>query len=339
MKIKTARDKRDHRYDRVSCAIFRHKVNISLTCSRRPGQNLYVLSELSIHLIKMFGRRHNWPIPTYPGQLMLPADLFEVIQDVDARKKVLNRVYLDEAVLEKVDVGPEKKRVVVTGRKRAAANGHADGDVKPKKRVKTSTSSAPKRKAGTTKGKGKAQKKKQVDKWDSDAEDESEEASASEEEDDDDDDASGAGKDSDAEIVARLTPGSAKKATAATRGQRGGLRSDQDKKLQSGLGQDESDDDSDKMDVDEPAAVDSPSKAVKAKPKANGAPQKKKTAAASPAAAKGHKGKATKAKATETKARPARKGLAGPRKLKAGADLDEISDVGDSDDGKENDSD
>ncbi|GJN93116.1 hypothetical protein Rhopal_006161-T1 [Rhodotorula paludigena] len=295
----------------------------------KDSENVYILSELSQHLLKQLAARHSWPISTYPGSAQLPADLYVKFATPDEARKVAQKSYIQEAVLKEIGPAskPEKKKVV--SRKRASATTNGAAAAPKPKRARTS---APR--AGA-KGKGK----KKADKWDSESndenDDEEDESSASEEDDDEEGDEP---KKTKAGATAK-----GKKPTA--RGQRGGLRSDPSKKLDKGLGESEDEDarsataeqeeeDGNEMDVDE----EPPAKA-KSTPKKNVAPKGKKAAAPSPArkspaAAKGRKGAKADEKENSGLARRAARGLKQPRALQK-ANTERVSDVGESDDEEE----
>ncbi|GAA6049962.1 hypothetical protein JCM3770_007070 [Rhodotorula araucariae] len=319
------------------------------------SENLYILSDLSQHLLKLLAARHAWPISTYPGQAQLPADLFTKFASADAARAVAKREFVPAETLKEISAlrGDKKERKKVVARKRASA---ASGVPKAKR---ARTSKAP----STPRGKKKA------DKWDSDAE-----SSAAEEDDDETDDESSAGEDASDDDGAREKPARgtiATKARPAPRGSRGGLRSDPRKSLKKGLGEDgaknvgrDDDDDDDarsataeqegdevEMEVDAASKEDDehgkPARGRKAKAKAS-SPAKKKA----PAAAKGKKaapgtastngissakGKKQAAAASPDKHagnRRALRGLAQPHALKK-ADVEAVSDIGETDDGAE----
>lgn len=76
-------------------------------------QNVYILSELSQHLLKQLAARHSWPISTYPGSAQLPADLYVKFATPDEARKVAQKSYVQEAVLKEIGPAskPEKKKV------------------------------------------------------------------------------------------------------------------------------------------------------------------------------------------------------------------------------------
>ncbi|BGP19464.1 hypothetical protein JCM10213_006284 [Rhodosporidiobolus nylandii] len=316
--------------------------------SSEYNTNLYILSELAQHLIKGVAKRHNWPIPTYPANLSLPGDIFQKIPSASEAKKIAAKTYLDDSMLAKLDVKPEKKKVAPRKRSSPA------GAKAPKaKRVKKSTPTKARRKSGSGKKK---------DDWDSD-EDAKDESSEEEEEESEEDDVGASDDDAPPKPKKASANG---KATPTSRGQRGNLRSDPKKSVVKGLGE-SSDEDEDGMDVDgaasgggtdgevvaaangkgkgkakapaspaakaKPAASRTPKKATPAKAKTSPTPKGKK-AAASPAAAKGKKGTAAKKAALAeepTQARRAQRGLKQPRAMKK-MDAGEVSDVGDTED-------
>ncbi|BGP10818.1 Sister chromatid cohesion protein pds5 [Rhodotorula toruloides] len=302
LKVKTVRDKQSRVFDK----------------------NLYLLSELSQHLLKRHAARHSWPIPTYPKQASLPTDIFAPLGDDDEVKKVLKTTFLDEEVLGKIEEKPEKKKP--TGRKRVSTAA-ANGESKPKRAKTTKAGSSTAKKRGPAKGKTAKKAKKE---WDSDAEDSPDEESEEEEEDEEEDESAD-------EVVVD------KKGKKPARGQRGGLRSDPGKKLEKGIGADASgteteeqaDEDQDEMDVDK-AAPAKKGKAKAATPKKKVATPKKANgrAAAPSSAKKGAKGKkaaSDEEDGADAKPRKALRGLKQPRKMKK-ADLDAVSDVGDTED-------
>jgi sister-chromatid-cohesion protein PDS5 len=74
-------------------------------------QTLYLLSELSQHLLKLIAKRHGWPISTYPGKVSIPSDLYKKFGSTEEQMKVQQRTFVSEEVLGKLEVGGEKKKV------------------------------------------------------------------------------------------------------------------------------------------------------------------------------------------------------------------------------------
>ncbi|GAA5921167.1 hypothetical protein JCM3775_004123 [Rhodotorula graminis] len=211
------------------------------------SENLYILSELSQHLLKLLGARHSWPITTYAGKVSLYADLFTTFSTQDEANKVVKNEFIAPKVLKEIG-GVERKKAAP--RKRvAASNGAAAAPKAKRARTSKTTSSTPRKRGGS------AQKKRKADKWDSDAEsspeEDDDESSAEEEDEDEEDEASDAtatpakpnGK---GKGKAKASP-AAKKGRPAPRGSRGGLRSDPARSRKS-VGASEDGDDQDEED-------------------------------------------------------------------------------------------
>lgn len=74
-----------------------------------PRQNLYILSELSQHLLKLLAARHSWPITTYAGHVQLFADLFVKPASADEARKVAKKEFIAPEVLKEVGHVERKK--------------------------------------------------------------------------------------------------------------------------------------------------------------------------------------------------------------------------------------
>ena len=87
-----------------------------------PAQNLYILSDISQHLLKLLAARHAWPISTYPGHAQLPADLFTNFASADDARKVAKREFVPAETLKEIGAlkGEKKERKKV---RRARAGG------------------------------------------------------------------------------------------------------------------------------------------------------------------------------------------------------------------------
>ncbi|GAA5863155.1 hypothetical protein JCM8547_002814 [Rhodosporidiobolus lusitaniae] len=336
--------------------------NVQDKKAKGQSEHLYILSELAQHLLKAVAKKNGWPISTYPGRVAMPPDLFVKHDTPEAAKKVAQTTYIEESLLAKLEVKPEKKKSA------------------PRKRVSTATNGAPKpKRARTTPSKpragGSAKKGKAKKEWDSDEEDgEDDESSPEEEEELDEEESDEEVDGSGGEKNGKEKGG--KKPRPPPRGSRGNLRSDPKKEVVKGLGQssdDEKDEGEDEngMDVDgadgasgseedavpkkgkkAAAAATTPKKTAAAKAKAStpakgkspaaaAAKGKGKKAAASPppaAAKKAAKGKAAakkKAEKEDAAPRKALRGLKQPRAMKKGMDVEEVSDVGDTDEEEE----
>ena len=51
-------------------------------------QNLYALSELAQHLIKVRAHLHSWPLQSYPGKVKLYSDILRPLPSADAVNQV-----------------------------------------------------------------------------------------------------------------------------------------------------------------------------------------------------------------------------------------------------------
>lgn len=65
-------------------------------------QNLYILSELAQHLIKLRAKSEGWALPTLPQSSSMPSDIFALIKDKVKAKKVADTAFLTEEQLGKV---------------------------------------------------------------------------------------------------------------------------------------------------------------------------------------------------------------------------------------------
>ncbi|GAA5907023.1 hypothetical protein JCM8208_004491 [Rhodotorula glutinis] len=191
------------------------------------SENLYILSELSQHLLKLLGARHSWPITTYAGKVSLYADLFTNFSSQDEANKVAKTEYIAPEVLK--EIGAVERKKAAPRKRVATTNGVAAAPEAKRARTSKTTSSTP-RKRGTS-----AQKKRKADKWDSDAEsspDEDDDESSAEEQDEEDEEdeasdatATPAKRNGKAKGKGKASP-AAKEGRPAPRGSRGGLRSD-----------------------------------------------------------------------------------------------------------------
>ncbi|KAH8102266.1 armadillo-type protein [Cristinia sonorae] len=139
MKAKTVRDAYSHLY----------------------SENLYAVSEMAQHLIKLFAAKHSWSVESYPGKVRLPGDIVRPLPSPDAANEILRGSYVPLSVLATLDGKPKPKVEPKPPSKRKAAAPKTNGN---SKRART---------------KGKSRKR--------DESDEEQESSIDEDEDDDDD--------------------------------------------------------------------------------------------------------------------------------------------------------
>lgn len=58
--------------------------------------NLYTISELSNLIIKTYCEHKNWPMHTWPGNLTLPTDLFQPLENIHESKSIVNKIFVSE---------------------------------------------------------------------------------------------------------------------------------------------------------------------------------------------------------------------------------------------------
>ncbi|KDQ08190.1 hypothetical protein BOTBODRAFT_118968 [Botryobasidium botryosum FD-172 SS1] len=80
LKAKTVRDSESHTY----------------------SENLYTISELAQLIIKARANLHSWSLPSYPGKVKLPSDIFKPLPNSDAANTILKTVYLPDETLNKL---------------------------------------------------------------------------------------------------------------------------------------------------------------------------------------------------------------------------------------------
>ncbi|KAG8885366.1 hypothetical protein FRB97_001441 [Tulasnella sp. 331] len=108
--------------------------------SQEYSKNLYVMSELAQHLIKMHAQAQGWSLPSFPGKTKLPSDIFQPHSSAESLKKVLRTAYLpDIASLSVEGVGqpwksPSKTAKPSRKRKDQAARITKSNRVKRRKR-------------------------------------------------------------------------------------------------------------------------------------------------------------------------------------------------------------
>lgn len=84
VKLKTVADAQSAEYDKVRLFLSR---GLASRLTRLPVlQALHILSELSQHLLKRVAAINQWPIPTYPGNVPLPGDIFKALTPSKAQQ-------------------------------------------------------------------------------------------------------------------------------------------------------------------------------------------------------------------------------------------------------------
>jgi len=67
--------------------------------SAEHTQHLYVLGEMAQELIKVRSKQHSWPLPSYPGKIKLPADIFKALHTPEMANKITKHVYAPESIM------------------------------------------------------------------------------------------------------------------------------------------------------------------------------------------------------------------------------------------------
>ncbi|KAI0047729.1 cohesin-associated protein Pds5 [Auriscalpium vulgare] len=105
------------------------------------SENLYALSELAQHIIKVKAQNHSWTLQSYPGKIKLASDILRPLPNAETANKIVKAVYLPAEALDWVK---EQAKAV----KAAAAEAH--------KAERAERKPAAKRKAQSTRANGQA---------------------------------------------------------------------------------------------------------------------------------------------------------------------------------------
>ncbi|EMD34698.1 hypothetical protein CERSUDRAFT_116889 [Gelatoporia subvermispora B] len=118
------------------------------------SENLYAVSELAQHLIKVRAKAHSWSLESYPGKVRLPPDILRPLPNAEAANQILKTVYLPEQTLtwlaeqhkerKPAEAKDKTKAEPKTAGKRKAApkaNGNAKRPRAPAKRRRARSSS------------------------------------------------------------------------------------------------------------------------------------------------------------------------------------------------------
>ncbi|CAH7672632.1 armadillo-type protein [Phakopsora pachyrhizi] len=68
--------------------------------SQTHTEYIHTLSELAQLLIKCKAKEHHWPLPTYPGKVKLPMDIFRPLPTPAIAHEISKKTYLDEDTME-----------------------------------------------------------------------------------------------------------------------------------------------------------------------------------------------------------------------------------------------
>ncbi|KAH8918667.1 ARM repeat-containing protein [Atractiella rhizophila] len=110
------------------------------------SENLYVLAELAQHVARMVAKQHNWNMPSFPGSVKLPPDIFKPLASKELAQQIAKRTYLtDEAIKE---IGPINKplRAEVKPKKMRTPKDKTPKEKKPREKRERKRSTSKKRK-------------------------------------------------------------------------------------------------------------------------------------------------------------------------------------------------
>jgi len=100
------------------------------------SENLYALSEMANEVIKRHAKLHSWSLPSYPGKVKMPSDIFRPLPSPEAANKILRTTYLPQEIVANVDAiiaedkpKPERK----PGTRRKASASKQNGPGRPRK--------------------------------------------------------------------------------------------------------------------------------------------------------------------------------------------------------------
>ncbi|KAG8937052.1 hypothetical protein FRC02_008159 [Tulasnella sp. 418] len=115
--------------------------------SDKYNENLYVMSELAQHILKARAKAQSWNLPSYPGKIKLPIDIFKPHPNQETANKVFRTAYLSEEALSSLEgIGkawksPKSKQPQRPPAKRkqpSARNGQAGAKSKRRKKINSS---------------------------------------------------------------------------------------------------------------------------------------------------------------------------------------------------------
>ncbi|KAF8325800.1 armadillo-type protein [Cantharellus anzutake] len=87
------------------------------------SENLYAVSELLLHRIRLKAMRNSWTTNAYPGKIQLPGDVFKPLPSSEVAAKILRTVYLPEEKLQLLDEQTKAMKAAPKPRKPRGTNG------------------------------------------------------------------------------------------------------------------------------------------------------------------------------------------------------------------------
>lgn len=98
--------------------------------SAQADERLYVLSDLSQALIRIWEDVHGWSMQSWPGKTKLPAGIFKPLENHERAQEIADKIWIDEDITEELEPLVRKE---LRSKKRKAA----DGAERNNKKVKT----------------------------------------------------------------------------------------------------------------------------------------------------------------------------------------------------------
>lgn len=134
--------------------------------STKANENLYILSDLSQTLIRLWEEQNGWSMQSWPGKLKLPAGIFKPLESHERAQEIADKVWVDEDLAETLE---SVVRSALKNKKRKAT----DGGEKSRKKAKAPKERGIKReKVGSERNiKTPKRKKRKGNDSDNDAED------------------------------------------------------------------------------------------------------------------------------------------------------------------------
>ncbi|KAF2187237.1 hypothetical protein K469DRAFT_771580 [Zopfia rhizophila CBS 207.26] len=97
--------------------------------STTADENLYILSDLSQAVIRLWEEQNGWSMQAWPGKLKLPAGIFKALESHERAQEIADKVWVDEELVEELE---PQVRVALRSKKRKVG----DGGDKSRKKVK-----------------------------------------------------------------------------------------------------------------------------------------------------------------------------------------------------------
>ncbi|CAG8641165.1 916_t:CDS:10, partial [Ambispora leptoticha] len=116
----------------------------------KKSDNLYILSDLAQHVIREKCKAASWTLPSYPGQVKLPADLFASLPTAEKMKEVMEKNYLPVdfiKMLEKKQPTAHSKQEKATKKPRSTNSTKKSQSPKKRRKIDINKPATPTRRA------------------------------------------------------------------------------------------------------------------------------------------------------------------------------------------------